>query len=562
MKRFVLKHFATFYNFLHFVTLIIGAVVATLYATIGEDGIVHGINETEAVHIITTNILISKLEKHKDKFPFLRCIIYMEGFKPPEIHRFGTQFNIISFSQLEKQGKDANIHYEKVGANLKNNTAILMYTSGSTGTPKGVNITHQNLLATVRAYSLFKEMFQKVHIYIGYLPLAHSFELAVELLIMSFGISIGYGHPLTLTNKSAGIKEGTLGDVVALKPNVLVGVPLVFDNIRKGINEELKQRGKLSYEIFNFAVDYKTKWRQRGFQTPIVNRLICSKIKPILGGELQTLVVGAAPLSAATHNFIASCFDSTLLQGYGLTETTASATCMDPNEIATERVGPPLPGIKIKLIDWEEGGYRCSDKPNPRGEVVVGGDNVTAGYYKNSELTRESYYEDKNGVRWFKTGDIGEFHPNGSIKLIDRKKDLIKLQFGEYISLSKVESELKSCDFVDNICVYGNSMDEYVIALVVPNAKALKILADQFGKENMSFEQLCDDKEITQEVTKIVQQYGQQTQLSKREIPAKIKLCSDEWTPDSGLVTAALKLRRKNIEQFYKNEIEKLYQSK
>ena len=545
--------FEIFYNFNK-----IGAVVATLYATLGEDGIVHGINETQAKYIITTNILMSKLEKHKDKFSFLRCIIYMEGLKPPQINGFGSQFKIISFSQLEKQGKNTDIHYEKVGANMKNNTAILMYTSGSTGTPKGVNITHQNLLATARAFGLFKEMFRKDDIYIGYLPLAHSFELAVELLIMSYGISIGYGHPLTLTNKSPGIKEGTQGDVVALKPNVIVAVPLVLDNIRKGINEELKQRGKLFHEIFNFAVDYKTKWRQRGFQTPIVNRLICNKIKPILGGQLKTLIVGAAPLSAPTQNFIASCFDTLLLQGYGLTETMASTTCMDPSEIATERIGPPLPGIKVKLIDWEEGGYRPSDKPNPRGEIVVGGDNVTAGYYKNPELTRESYYEDKNGVRWFKTGDIGEFYPNGSIKLIDRKKDLIKPQFGEYISLNKVESELKSCNFIDNICVYGNPMCEYVIALVVPNAKALKNLADQFGKENMSFKELCDDNLITQEVTKVIQQHGEQAQLSKREIPAKIKLCSDEWIPDSGLVTAALKLRRKNIQKFYKNEIERL----
>ena len=132
----------------------------------------------------------------------------------------------------------------------------------------------------------------------------------------------------------------------------------------------MNKRGKLSYEIFKFAIDYKTKWRQKGFQTPIINRLICKKIQPVLGGRLRYIIVGAAPLSPATQNFIASCFDIVLLQGYGLTETTASASCMNPNEIPTERIGPTLHGVQIKLIDWKEGGYKPTDKPNPRSELV------------------------------------------------------------------------------------------------------------------------------------------------------------------------------------------------
>ena len=225
-----------------------------MYASLGEDGIVHGINETEAAHMITTNNLIAKIEKHKEKLPFLHCIVYMEGLKPLNVDGFSSTLNIISFSQLENQGKDADAQYEQVDAKLKNKTAILMYTSGSTGTPKGVCITHQNLIASVKAYSLVKELFKKDDVYIGYLPLAHSFELAVEMLCISYGISIGYRHPLTLTNKSSGIKQGTEGDVVALKPHALVAVPLVLDNIRKGINDEMKKRGKLLYEIFKGRV--------------------------------------------------------------------------------------------------------------------------------------------------------------------------------------------------------------------------------------------------------------------------------------------------------------------
>ena len=144
-----------------------------------------------------------------------------------------------------------------------------------------------------------------------------------------------------------------------------------------------------------------------------------------------------------------------------------------------------LSGVRTRLIDWKEGGYKPTDKPNPRGELVFGGKNITKGYYKNEQLTKECYSEDENGIRWFKTGDVGEIYPNGSIKLIDRKKDIIKLQFGEYISLSKVESELKSCYFIENICVYGDPMYDFLIALVVPNAKALLNLANELAKDNV-----------------------------------------------------------------------------
>lgn len=120
-----------------------------------------------------------------------------------------------------------------------------------------------------------------------------------------------------------------------------------------------------------------------------------------------------------------------------MTETAATATLMEVEDKSVGVVGPPLDGIQIKLIDWEEGNYKITDKPNPRGEVVVGGNNITKGYFKNDKLTEESYKEE-NGIRWFFTGDIGEIYSNGSLKIIDRKKDIIKLSTGEYISLAKV----------------------------------------------------------------------------------------------------------------------------
>merc|ERR1712088_909364 len=171
------------------------------------------------------------------------------------------------------------------------------------------------------------------------------------------------------------------------------------------------------------------------------------------------------------------CLGSTLIQGYGLTEVTACATLMAMDDLGTEVCGIPNQGVQLKLVNWEEGNYRVTDKPKPRGEVYIGGGNIAAGYYKQPEKTAEEFFTDRSGRRWFKTGDIGEIDKFGVVKIVDRKKDLVKLQFGEYVSLGKVESVLKGCPVVGNVCVYGDSNKSYVVAVICPVSATLKEIA-------------------------------------------------------------------------------------
>ena len=159
-------------------------------------------------------------------------------------------------------------------------------------------------------------------------------------------------------------------------------------------------------------------------------------------------------------------------------------------EHSTGTVGPPVQGVNIKLVNWEEGNYRVTDKPRPRGEILVGGENVTAGYYNQPDKTSEEYFTDVTGRRWFRTGDIGLVEENGAIKITDRKKDLVKLQYGEYVSLGKVESVLKTCALVENICIYGDSTKSFVVALVCPDKINLERLAASLGKTNLNLANL------------------------------------------------------------------------
>merc|ERR1711887_138325 len=160
-------------------------------------------------------------------------------------------------------------------------------------------------------------------------------------------------------------------------------------------------------------------------------------------------------------------------------------------------VGPPVQAVRMKLVNWEEGNYRVTDTPHPRGEVYIGGGNIAAGYYKQPEKTAEEFFTDRSGRRWFKTGDIGEIDKFGVVKIVDRKKDLVKLQFGEYVSLGKVESVLKTCPVVENVCIYGEATKSYCVALLVPDRKHLSTLAEKFDKASLDFESQCTDKDLT-----------------------------------------------------------------
>jgi len=530
-------------------------VVTTLYTNLGDEAIIHGLNETEVKLVVTSHELLPKFRSMLEKCPNIETIIVMEDqLLSTDTSGYKEEVKIYTFNSVVRMGEESNFSLTPPNGS---SPAIVMYTSGSTGVPKGVVLTHSNLISTSTCI-MFLVKFRPDDVYIGYLPLAHVLELLSECTMMMFGVPVGYSSPHTMTDMSTKVKRGEKGDASVLKPTMMCVVPLILDRIYKNIIDSVNKRGSNFQKAFEFCYKYKLYWSRNNVATPVVDKIVFNKIKKLLGGRMRFAITGGAPLSPETHEFIRICLGLTLVQGYSLTETTCTGTCMEVEDKTTGKVGAPMAGVEIKMVSWEEGNYRVTDCPRPRGEIVIGGATVAQGYFNNDQKTQEEFY-DEGGKRWFRTGDIGEMFPDGTLRIIDRKKDLVKLQLGEYVSLGKVESQLKTHPLVENICVYGDSYKSQTVAVMVPIRNALEKLATDLGKTYSNFNDLCADKDIIKAVVKTLGIHGIKSNLEKFEIPKMVTLAPEAWTPESGLVTAAFKIKRKVIQTFFQSDIEQMY---
>ncbi|MBA0868967.1 hypothetical protein Goshw_021262 [Gossypium schwendimanii] len=552
----------------------LNVTVVTIYASLGEEALCYSLNETEVTTVICGNKELKKLVNISGQLDTVTRVICMDDEFPSSAN---SRWTISSFADVKSVGRASPVDADLP---LSADVAVIMYTSGSTGLPKasilltllkyikfvqGVMMTHGNVLATVSAVMTIVPGLGSKDVYLAYLPLAHILELAAENLIPAVGGIIGYGTPLTLTDTSNKIKRGTKGDATVLSPTVMAAVPAILDRVRDGVRKKVDAKGGLAKKLFDLAYSRRLSaingswFGAWGLEKFLWDFLVFKKVRAVLGGRIRFLLSGGAPLSADTQRFINICLGAPIGQGYGLTETCAGATFSEVDDTSIGRAGSPLPCSFVKLVDWPEGGYLISDSPMPRGEIVVGGPSVTLGYFKNEEKTKEVYKVDERGMRWFYTGDVGQFHADGCLEIIDRKKDIVKLQHGEYVSLGKVEAALSISPYVDNIMLHADPFHSYCVALVVAAQHAVEDWASKQGVAFTDFAELCEKEETIKEVLSSLVQIGKKARLEKFEIPAKIKLLSTPWTPESGLVTAALKIKREAIRKTFSEDLAKLY---
>ncbi|KAJ8338405.1 hypothetical protein SKAU_G00373710 [Synaphobranchus kaupii] len=536
--------------------------LVTFYATLGEDAIAYGLNESGVTHLITSvELLETKLKSVLPEIRNLKHIIFVDTMS---LNKAGYPDGLQLHSMHSVQELGAKP--ENMGVEIQrpepSDLAVIMYTSGSTGRPKGVMIIHSNLIAGMTGQCERIPGLGPKDTYIGYLPLAHVLEMTAEISCLTYGCRIGYSSPQTLSDQSTKIKKGSKGDCSILRPTLMAAVPEIMDRIYKNVMSKVQEMGYLQKTLFKLAYNYKLEQIKKGYDAPLCNVLLFKKVRALLGGNVRMMLCGGAPLSTATHRFMNICFCCPLGQGYGLTETCGAGSITAVADRTTGRVGAPLICCEIKLRGLGRGGlHQTRQAPPPEGEILIGGPNVTMGYYRSKGSKNEDFFTDEAGQRWFCTGDVGEFHPDGCLQIVDRKKDLVKLQAGEYVSLGKVESALKNCTLIDNICAYANSDQNYVISFVVANQKKLTTLANQKGIDG-TWEEICNNPIMEKEVLKEITEVAKSIKLQRFEIPIKVRLSPEAWTPETGLVTDAFKLKRKELKNHYLHDIERMYGAK
>lgn len=505
--------------------------IVTAYDTLGASGVEHTLVQSKPRAMFTDPHLLKTATAALKKVDSVKVIIYNDQaiglpVAPADIESFKAahpDLTVMSASELASLGEENPV---SPSPPTPQDLYCIMYTSGSTGPPKGVSVTHESFVAAVAGLvGLLEATVSANEVVLAYLPLAHIFEMVVENLVLFFGATMGYGTTRTLSDTNV---RNCVGDMRALQPSILVGVPQVWETIKKGVLARVAGSSVIVRSMFWGAFNAKSflvKYNLPG-QT-MFDSLVFGKVRTLAGGRLRYIINGASGISKETQHFM-SMIMAPMLTGYGLTETGGNGAVLSPQQFALSgSCGALTPAVECKLVSIPDLNYSTSTNP-PQGEILLRGGPVLKEYYLNPEETKKAITPDG----WFKTGDIGEFDEFGHLKIIDRVKNLVKLQGGEYIALEKLESVYRSSKVVQNIMVHGDGDHPRPIAVIFVNEPALKDVAKSIGADPEDHG-LLQNETLVDAVLKDLLAQGKAAGLTPLETVAGVVLTDDEWTPQN-----------------------------
>jgi long-chain acyl-CoA synthetase len=452
----------------------------------------------------------------------------------PEDERFGR------FEQMLQRGREANRNTEvaeRLARATPDDLLTLLYTSGTTGEPKGVMLPHSAFTVTCTYHDLRLPPIGPDDVSLCFLPLSHIFERAWTFYILYRGAVTAYCED----------PKAVAEVLPQVRPTLMCAVPRLYEKVYSKVQDTVARSSPVKRALFGWAVrtGHAVSLKKRnGEAVPpllalrhvLADRLVLSKIRTGFGGRARLFPCAGAPLSPTIEEFFHA-VGIFICQGYGLTETTATVTCHDPSRFHVGTVGSPLPGIEVRISE--------------EGEVLVKGRTVMKGYWNRPGETAAVF---RDG--WFRTGDAGEICDDGTLRLTDRIKDLIKTAGGKYVAPQLIETTIGADPLVEQVAVIGEGRS-YVTALVVPAFEALESWARAAGVAFASREELVRDEKVLDRVRRTIEERTKD--LAPWEKVRKFVLLATEFTVEGGSMTPTLKVRRRAAAELHRDEIEAMY---
>ena len=518
-----------------------GGCIVPIYPTLIDEEVEYIVSHSESKFmVVENNLQLQKGLYTAKRYPGLQKIIVID------MNGVSANPLIMSFAELLEKGKnvyDANPGKFKELADsvTQDDLATIVYTSGTTGVPKGAMITHKNVMAVVMALHKIEPHYAyDTDQTVPFLPLSHVFErIAGHFYGMYVGITASYAESL----------DTILQDIQEKRPTVVLAVPRVLEKVYQRIISQVQEQSPFKQKVFYWGqkVGNKISTLREQKKKPglllklkykIAYAIIFKKLQNALGGRVRWMTASGAPTAREIILFFNSA-GIMVIEGYGMTECCAPATMSNIADYRIGTVGRPLPGVDIKIAD--------------DGEILIKGDNVFKGYWKMPEETKDSFTPDG----YFMSGDIGVFDDAGFLMITDRKKDLIITSGGKNVAPQKIENLIKSDPLFTQAIVIGDKR-KYLTALVNISQEQAERVAKEKGIEFTSFNDLIENERFQKIVEEHIQTCNQK--LARYETVKKVGIIRNEFSKETGELTATLKVKRKVVQEKYKSIIDSLYE--
>ncbi len=481
---------------------------------------------------------VAKLVEERDNLPNLKKVITFEG-------KAGHDGWVITLAELEELGakyneENADAFDESVKAGDAHDLSTLIYTSGTTGQPKGVELTHDCWVFEGQAIHETGMIREDDHQYL-WLPLSHSFG---KVLLSS---QLATGYLTTVDGRIPKLVEN-LGQV---KPTFMAAAPRIFEKVYNKVVTGAQKTGGVKYKIFQWSVgvgeEVSKKLQARKQPTgllaikyKIATKLVFSKLQALFGGNIRFFISGSAPLSREMAEFFHAA-GILILEGYGLTESSAASFVNVAHNFEFGTVGPPLGDLEVKIAESD-------------GEILIRGRSIMRGYHNKPEITKETLTEDG----WLLTGDIGELTDTGMLKITDRKKDLIKTSGGKYVAPQSLEGSLKAkCPYISQVLVHGNNRN-YCTALISIDEESIKGWQEDNDLGTLNYEELSANDKVRTMLQTAVDALN--SDLASYESIKKFGILPKDLSIEDGDLTPSLKVKRKVVETKYGEMLEGFYE--